>query len=133
MSSVSGKSSGICCTHSTVVGGGSTGCGFEEFWPPAKIANGAAITATAAMPPTAANVLLRRRILSPRRRTSAAGRGFMGGPGMLKFSSSSMGSGMAESFLVREEQREGCAASAEPGLDGSFGDADLAGDVVDRE
>ena len=51
--------------------------------------SGVAMIATAATPPTAARALLRRRIRVPRRRTSAAGSGFMVSPGVVKFSSSS--------------------------------------------
>ena len=101
-------------------------------WPslPA-IASGVAITATAARPRG------RERGVAAAQAVAAAaylggGERVHGAVRVVKLSSSSIGSGMAESFLVGEQGGEGGAAAAEPGLDGSLGDADLAGHVVDR-
>src|SRR6478752_4193705 len=132
MPSASGKSAGISWTHVTVGDGDCvvTGGVVSVRSPDAAIASGVAMIATAATPPIAARAWLRRRIRVPRRRTSEAGSGFMVSPGVEKFSSSSSGSCMAESFLVGEQGGQRRAPPAEPGLDGPFGDADLAGDVV---
>src|SRR6478752_9834224 len=132
MPSASGKSAGISWTHVTEGDGDCvvTGGVVSVRLPDAAIANGVAMIATAATPPIAASAWLRRRIRLPRRRTSEAGSGSMVSPGVAKFSSSSRGSRMAEPFLVGEQCRQRRASPAEPGLDGSFGDADLAGDVV---
>src|SRR6478735_8319176 len=132
MPAVSGKPAGISWTH-VAVGDGDcvvTGGVVSVRSPDAAIASGVAMIATAATPPIAARAWLRRRIRVPRRRTSEAGIGSMVSPGVVKLSSSSRGSRTAESFLVGEQGGERRAAPAEPGLDGAFGDADLAGDVV---
>src|SRR6478609_4336187 len=132
MPAVSEKPAGISWTH-VAVGDGDcvvTGGVVSVRSLVAAIARGVAMIATAATPPIAARALLRRRIRVPRRRTSEAGSGFMVSPGVEKFSSSSRGSRMAESFLVGEQGGQRRASAAEPGLDGSFGYADLAGDVV---
>src|SRR6478609_10928483 len=127
MPAVSEKPAGISWTH-VAVGDGDcvvTGGVVSVRSPDAAIASGVAMIATAATPPIAARAWLRRRIRVPRRRTSEAGSGFMVSPGLAKFSSSSRGSRMAESFLVGEQCRQRRASPAEPGLDRALGDADL--------
>ena len=94
-------------------------------------------TAAATTPPTVASAVLRRRIRSPRRRTSEAGREFTCSPSE-KLSSDSSGSlsGMGGSLVsgsVGEEEGEGGAAAGEAGLDRALGGAGLPGDLVDGQ
>src|SRR3712207_6779802 len=92
-------------------------------------------TAAAATPPTVTSTVLRRRIRSPRRRTSEAGIGFTGIPSSKR--SRSLRSGTGGSFgqgagirFVGEQGCEGGATAAEPGLDRALGRTELAGDLL---
>src|SRR3712207_4641809 len=92
-------------------------------------------TAAAATPPTVASTVLRRRIRSPRRRTSEAGIGFTGSPSSKRSRSlrsgtgGSFGQGAGIRFVGKQGGKRG-AATAEPGRDGALRSTELAGDLL---